>query len=245
MDRSDRRSTVLGRRPLLATTGLALASATAGCLGFFDDDDPGDSLIGQIGSGRRGRGDPGGTPMAEMPDLEGFLSVYSGRGRFLVGPLVDYIDDLYEDLTLDVRYGGSTDLVNQILNEGSGSPADVFYSVNAGALGVLADEGRTQPLPSDLLDLVRDEFHTDDWIGTSGRARTVPYNDDRFDEDAIPSTVMAFPEAFDGDLGWAPTYGSCQAFVTAMRILEGDSATRAWLEGVRDAGIRDYPDEFT
>jgi iron(III) transport system substrate-binding protein len=54
---------------------------------------------------------------------------------------------------------------------------------------------------------------------------------------------MAFPE-FDGDLGWAPTYGSCQAFITAMRIFEGEAATREWLEGVVDAGITPYADEF-
>ncbi|MDZ7731493.1 MAG: hypothetical protein U5K37_12145 [Natrialbaceae archaeon] len=107
------------------------------------------------------------------------LHVYSGRGEFLVGELVEFINDLYDDFELTVRYSGSTDLVNNIVNEGSGSPADVFYSVNAGSLGALADEGRTRSLSSDLLDMVGSQFRTDSWIGTSGRARTVPYNTDR------------------------------------------------------------------
>jgi len=182
--------------------------------------------------------------MADLPALEGELTVYSGRGEFLVGELVGSIDDLYDDLDLTVRYGGSTDLVNQIVNEGEGSPADVFYSVNAGALGALADEGRTQALPADVTETVREEFRTEQWVGTSGRARTVPYNTDEYDESELPDDIMAYPEEFDGDLGWAPSYGSAQAFVTAMRILEGEDPTREWLEAMVERGAATYPDEF-
>jgi iron(III) transport system substrate-binding protein len=182
--------------------------------------------------------------MSEMPALEGDLTVYSGRGEFLVGELVEYIDGLYEDFSLTVRYGGSTDLVNQIANEGSGSQADVFYSVNAGALGALADEDRTQTLSEELTGMVRSEFRTEEWIGTSGRARTVPYNTDSYSADDMPDDIMAYPDEFDGTLGWAPSYGSCQSFVTAMRIIEGEETTREWLNGVLESGIEKYPSEF-
>jgi iron(III) transport system substrate-binding protein len=237
------------RRKFLAAAGAVGAAGLAGCNGTGDDDgsDGGDGAgdaVGQIGSGRAGRGAPGGTSMSEMPALEGELTVYSGRGEFLVGELVSYIDDLYDDLDLTVRYGGSTDLVNQIANEGEGSPADVFYSVNAGALGALADAGRTQALPDDVTEKVREEFRTEQWVGTSGRARTIPYNTDEYDEGDLPDDIMAYPEEFDGDLGWAPSYGSAQAFITAMRILEGEEATREWLEAMVERGAATYPDEF-
>jgi len=233
------------RRRFLAATGVLGVAGLAGCAGeSADTDETTTSSIGQIGSGRAGRAAPGGTSIAEMPDLSGELTVYSGRGEFLVGELVEYIDDQYDDFSLTVRYAGSTDLVNQIVNEGDGSPADVFYSVNAGALGALADAGRARSLPSSLTDLVRGEFHTDRWIGTSGRARTVPYNTEALDESDVPTDVMAFPTEFDGDLGWAPSYGSCQAFVTAMRLIEGEDATRQWVESIVDSGITAYADEF-
>ncbi|WP_200530154.1 extracellular solute-binding protein [Halorubrum sp. LN27] len=243
------------RRRFLAAAGGVGVVGLAGCMGD-DEEDGGDGedgedgdgedgeSVGQIGSGREGRDAPGGTPMAEMPDLEGELTVYSGRGEFLVGELVGYIEDQYDDFDLTVRYGGATDLVNQIANEGEGSPADVFYSVNAGALGALADEGRTQAVPDDVAELVREEFRTDQWIGTSGRARTVPYNTEAFSDDELPDDIMAYPEEFDGDLGWAPSYGSCQAFVTAMRLIEGEEATREWLEAVVESGITPYNNEF-
>jgi iron(III) transport system substrate-binding protein len=235
------------RRQFLAATAAVGAAGVAGCMNESEGgDDGGDagSAVGQIGSGREGRGAPGGTPMAEMPALEGELTVYSGRGEFLVGDLVSYIDELYDDFDLTVRYAGSTDHVNAIVNEGEGSPADVFYSVNAGALGALADEGRTQALPDDVTEKVREEFRTEQWVGTSGRARTIPYNTDEYDESDLPDDIMAYPEEFDGDLGWAPSYGSAQAFITAMRILEGEEATREWLEAMVERGAATYPDEF-
>ncbi|MFC7209008.1 extracellular solute-binding protein [Natronoarchaeum sp. GCM10025321] len=242
MTRHLRNENDVDRRRFLATAGALGAAGFAGCLGG-DDDEP-ESNIGQIGSGREGRDAPGGTSMDEMPDLEGELHVYSGRGEFLVGELLDYIDNLYDNFDLTKRYGGSTDLVNQIANEGDGSPADVFYSVNAGALGALANEGRTQALSSDITEMVRAEFHTDDWIGTSGRARAVPFDNETFSEDEVPEDIMAYPDEFAGDLGWAPSYGSCQAFVTAMRLIEGEEATLDWLEAVVDSGISSYPSEF-
>ncbi|ESS04793.1 MAG: ABC-type Fe3+ transport system, periplasmic component [uncultured archaeon A07HR67] len=235
------------RRKFLAAAGAVGAAGIAGCNAADDEASDGDTAggaVGQIGSGRADRAAPGGTPMADLPALEGELTVYSGRGEFLVGELVGSIDDLYDDLDLTVRYSGSTDLVNQIVNEGEGSPADVFYSVNAGALGALADEGRTQALPADVTEEVREEFRTDQWVGTSGRARTVPYNTDAFSETDLPDDIMAYPEEFEGDLGWAPTYGSAQAFVTAMRLLEGEAATRDWLEAMVERGATTYPDEF-
>ncbi len=241
---TDHLSDDVDRRRFLATAGALGVAGIAGCAGDDETTDGAESSIGQIGSGREGRGLPGGTPIDEMPDLAGELTVYSGRGEFLVGELIEYIDDQYDDLDLTIRYGGSTDLVNQIANEGEGSPADVFYSVNAGALGALAEEGRTQSLPAEITDLVRSEFRTEQWVGTSGRARSVPYDSSEYDESDVPDDVMAFPDEFDGDLGWAPSYGSCQAFVTAMRLTEGESATRDWLESVVESGIASYSDEL-
>jgi iron(III) transport system substrate-binding protein len=246
MDSPDSRFDRSDRRTFLAGAAAAGTVGLAGCSDFFGNGgngDTSDSPIGQIGSGREGRDAPGGVPMSEMPDLEGELTLYSGRGEFLVGDLINYIDDLYDDFTLTPRYGGSTDLVNQIINEGDGTPADVFYSVNAGALGALTEAGRTQSLPEEVLEMVREEFRTDEWVGTSGRARTVPFNTNAYEESDLPDDIMAYPD-FEGDLGWAPSYGSCQAFVTAMRIIEGEEATRQWLEGVVESGIDAYADEF-
>jgi iron(III) transport system substrate-binding protein len=230
------------RRTFLAGATAAAGIGLAGCTDLLSDDGD-DPEPGLIGSGRADRSEPGGTPMAELPALSGELNLYSGRNEFLVGRLVDYIEGLYDDFEITPRYRDSVDLVNTIVNEGENTSADVFFSVNAGALGALADEGRARTLSDDVLELVDPSFRTDSWVGTSGRARTVPYNTEALSESDLPTDIMAYEE-FDGDLGWAPGYGSCQAFVTAMRILEGEDRTRQWLQGVVDSGIEQYNDEF-
>ncbi|PSQ37763.1 iron ABC transporter substrate-binding protein [Halobacteriales archaeon SW_10_66_29] len=230
------------RRTFLAGATAAAGIGLAGCTDLLSDDGD-DPEPGLIGSGRADRSEPGGTPMAELPELSGELNLYSGRNEFLVGRLVDYIEGLYDDFEITPRYRDSVDLVNTIVNEGENTSADVFFSVNAGALGALADEGRARTLSDDVLELVDPSFRTDSWVGTSGRARTVPYNTEALSESDLPTDIMAYEE-FDGDLGWAPGYGSCQAFVTAMRILEGEDRTRQWLQGVVDSGIEQYNDEF-
>lgn len=245
------------------------AAAAAGVLGLAGCNAPGDGGDGpdtgtetdagdggdggdpdQIGSGRSPFGDRevGGVTIEEMPDLEGELTVYSGRGEALVGELIEFIEDQYPDLTVRPLYNSAAELVNQIETEGQNSPADVFYSVNAGALGTLADRDRTQGLPDDVLEFVPSNFRDPDgaWIGTSGRARSVPYNTDAFSASDIPEDIMAFPDtdAFEGEIGWTPAYSSFQAFITAMRILEGEQATREWLNGMQDLGVSTYGDEF-
>lgn len=256
----DGRRRSVGRRAFL-TGGSAIASAAlAGCNGILDRNGDGEGATtpgtsggtdvdpGLVGSARAGRERPGGTPMAEMPDLSGTLTVYSGRGEFLVGELMQYVRDRYPDLQLDVRYGNATDYANQIRVEGDASPADVFFTVNAGLLGLLASDDRLRALPEDVLALGRDGYRDPDgrWIGTSGRVRSVPYNTDAFDASEIPDDVFAFPDAdrFADRMGWAPTYSSCQGFVTVMRVLEGEQRTRQWLRGMLDQGIREYDDEF-
>lgn len=247
------------RRRLLRVAGATALGSLAGCTGLFDRQNPGTETESPgggspaetpelIGSARAGRGLPGGTPMAAMPELGGELTVYSGRGEFLVGQLMGFIRERYPDLQLDVRYGGAADLANQIRTEGPATPADVFFTVNAGILGLLAAEDRLQSLPDDVLALGRDGYQDPDgrWIGTSGRVRTVPYNADTLSADDVPDDIAAFPQQdhLRDAMGWAPTYGSFQGMITAMRILDGDDQTRAWLRGMQDLGVQEYSSEF-
>jgi len=240
------------RRAFLRGGAVAGAASLAGCNAIVRDtgDEHGDDEADPdpIGSQRQGRGTLGGTPMAEMPDLTGELEVYSGRGEFLVGELMESIRERYPDLTLDVRYNTAADLANTVRTEGESTQADVFFTVNAGVLGLLADEGHLQGLPSSVLELGREGYQDPEgrWIGTSGRVRTVPYDENELSASDIPGDVLSFPDQdrFQDAMGWAPTYSSFQGFVTVMRIRNGDGATRQWLEGMLDLGVREYSDEF-
>jgi iron(III) transport system substrate-binding protein len=177
-------------------------------------------------------------------DDAGSLTVYSGREEEYVGPLFDR----YEEETgvdVEIRYADSAELAATIVEEGENSPADVFFSQDAGSLGALQQEGLMQPLDDGVLALVDERFRSSegDWVGTSGRARAVAYNKEAVSESDLPESVLDFTDPqWEGRIAWAPTNGSFQAFVTAMRLTEGDDATRAWLEGIVANDPISYPD---
>src|SRR5688500_11897973 len=59
------------------------------------------------------------------------LTIYSGRDKDLIGPLLDrYAEE--KDVDIEVRYGGTPELAATIAEEGDRSPADVFLSQDAG-----------------------------------------------------------------------------------------------------------------
>jgi iron(III) transport system substrate-binding protein len=196
-----------------------------------------------------GRGDPGGTPIAELPDLDGELNFYLGGGEGgLYLQLIRAFRDHYPNFSFNYSLENSSSLANKIIEEtrAGGSPADVFLAVDAGSLAAVAEAGATEPLPSSVTDPVPANFRTEDWVGIAGRARAIPYHTAEIDEADVPETVQDIPgnETFADAMGWAPTYSAFQSFVTAMRKLRGESATRDWLEGMQALGVTDFPDEF-
>ncbi len=174
---------------------------------------------------------PGGTPVGST----GQVTIYSGRQENLVGPLIGRFEGA-TGVDAAVRYAGTPELALQILDEGDNSPADVFLAQDAGFLGLLANEGRFQKLPDELLARVDPRFRSPDgfWVGVSGRARVAVYNTDKLTEADLPASVLDFTDPkWKGQIGWAPENASFQAFVTALRLVKGEEAARAWLEAMQ------------
>lgn len=178
---------------------------------------------------------------AARADAAGALVVYSGRSEDLVGPiLADFT--ARTGIPLEVRYGDTAELAAALLAEGEASPADVLFAQDAGALGAIEAAGGFAELPSATLDVVAPEYRsaTGHWVGVTGRARVLVHAAD-LDPATLPDSVLDLtaPE-WRGRVGWAPTNASFQAFVTALRLLEGDEAARAWLEGMLANDVQSY-----
>lgn len=163
------------------------------------------------------------------------LTIYSGRNQQLVGPLIERFQQS-SGIRVQVRYGDSAEMASTILEEGRNSPADLFFSQDAGALGALRGENRLKKLPEELLARVPRPFRCPDgfWVGTSGRVRVVVFNSGRLSEAEMPDSLSGFTDPkWKGRIGWAPANASFQAFVTAFRLSAGDDAALKWILGIQ------------
>ncbi len=160
------------------------------------------------------------------------LTVYSGRSEELVGPLITRFEES-SGLDVEVRYAGSTELAATLLEEGDNTPADVFFAQDPASLGVVALEQLFRPLPAALLGQVPARFSDRNgrWVGVSGRARVLVHGADAFDDPPATVDDLTAPE-WEGRLAIAPQNGSFLAFVAAKILLDGEPATRDWLEGI-------------
>lgn len=178
--------------------------------------------------------------VAPSPEGSEPLVVYSGRAETLLGPLIERFDET-SDVEVRVRYADTAELAATLMEEGDASPAHVFVSQDAAALGALADRGRLRPLPAELLALVPESYRGagGEWVGLSGRVRAVAYNPALIAPDELPTKLSEV--AAGRRFGVAPTNGSFQAHLAAYRTLKGEEALRQLLDALVAADPGRYP----
>jgi iron(III) transport system substrate-binding protein len=165
------------------------------------------------------------------------ITIYSGRSEVLIAELLETFT-AETGIGVEVRYGDSAELAAQILEEGDEVRADVYFGQDAGALGALAKNGVTKSLPADITDLVQEAYKSDDsqWVGVSGRARVLVYDPEKVTD--IPTSYRDLMDpSWKGRIGIAPTNASFQAFITAIRILEGEQAAIDFLNAMKQNGV--------
>ncbi|MBA2695093.1 MAG: iron ABC transporter substrate-binding protein [Actinobacteria bacterium] len=212
----------LARALAVATT----AALTLGLTACGSEEEPADAADA----------DPANDPGSSVDDGaaaegDGTLTLYSGRNEELVQPVLDmFTEDT--GIEVEVRYAGTSEMAAQLLEEGEASPADVFLAQDAGALGAVAAEGMLADLPPEILELVPETYRSAEgtWVGVTGRARVLVYNQDAVQVEELPESVFELVDPqWSGRVGVAPTNASFQSFVTAMRVIEGDDVAEQWL----------------
>ena len=181
------------------------------------------------------------TTTVEVEKDPGSLVIYSGRKESLVGPIIEQFADA-TGIKVDVKYGKSAAMAATLNEEGSNSPADVFYAQDPGALGSV--EGMMQALPTATLEKIPAWAQDDDgkWVGVSGRARVLVYSPTRVKDNELPNTILELTHPrYKGRLGWAPTNGSLLTMITGMREVWGEEKTSNWIKGLLANDIKIYP----
>ncbi|MFP4530128.1 MAG: extracellular solute-binding protein [Halodesulfurarchaeum sp.] len=221
----------MSRRRLLGTAGVTLAASVgvAGCLGSGGDPYESDAPQGAAV-------DTEGVTWADLGDLEGELTVYSGRTRDQIDPLFAKLEETYPDFSIASDYDSNEAQLNSLTEEGDATPADVFYTQSSGALAALKGEGLARELPGDVVDAVPEGKRDPDgqWTGASGRVRAVQFNSDAWSRDELPTDIFAYAEdeRFAGEISTRPNSGTFRSFVVAMIELEGEERTREWVRGM-------------
>lgn len=182
---------------------------------------------------------------ADRQGSDGPLVVYSGRGERLVAPLIQRFADS-ADVEVDVRYGDAAALLEQLLAEGTRTPADVFLAPSATALGTLSRRGLLRELPPDLVRGMPEGYAAvetlHDWVGLSGRARVLVHGP-AVAAHALPSSLDGLADpGYRQRFGLAPASAGLRAQLAAYRVAAGAAALDSLLAGLRDNG-RSFPDE--
>ncbi len=168
----------------------------------------------------------------------GTLTLYSGRNE---GLLAGFIEQFEADTGIDVevRYGSSAEMGAALMEEGTNTPADVFYSQEVGALGMLAKEGLLSSLPDEVVTLADERFQPSDgnnWVGVTGRSRVIVYNPDLVPTPPAGVVELTDPQ-WEGQVAIVPSNAGFQAFVTGFRVTEGEDAARQWLTDMIANGV--------
>ncbi|PKQ27175.1 MAG: iron ABC transporter substrate-binding protein [Actinobacteria bacterium HGW-Actinobacteria-4] len=176
------------------------------------------------------------------PVADGTFTLYAGRDQELIDPLIQQFEAA-TGISVEVRYAGTTELAALLQEEGAASPADVYLSQDAGALGAVAKAGLFATLPESITSTVNAGFTSTDgsWVGITGRARVIVVDSEQVAESDIPVSIHELTDPkWRGQVAIAPTNASFQSFVTALRVLEGDDVARTWLEDMIANDVQIY-----
>ncbi|HMR31992.1 MAG TPA: iron ABC transporter substrate-binding protein [Geminicoccaceae bacterium] len=139
-------------------------------------------------------------------------------------------------IPVTVRRNTDVVLANQIVQEGTRSPADVFLTENSPAMVLVEAAGLFAPVAPATLAQVPAEFRPSSgkWTGIAARATVFAYNTTRLAEADLPKSMLdlAKPE-WRGRWGAAPAGADFQAIVSAVLELRGEAETAAWLVGLK------------
>lgn len=176
------------------------------------------------------------------------LVLYNGQHEQTTQALVSAFEK-QTGIQVTVRNGDEDQLAEQIMQEGSRSPGDVFYTENSPALMKLAGQHLLAPVDKATLAAVpsADSSPAGNWVGVTARISALVYNTNALKPSQLPTSVMdlANPK-WAGKLGIAPGETDFQPIITSIADTHGSAAALAWLEGVKaNAGSHIYPDNET
>jgi len=137
----------------------------------------------------------------------------------------------------DTEETKSTGVLNRLIAEKNNPQCDVFWSGDPLRNNILKENGITASYHSPTTEQIPNYFREKDnhWIGFSARARVLIYNKKLISSDSLPQGVLDFVlPKYKGRFAIAnPLFGTTTFHIAAIYGLLGDSASKAWLNGLK------------
>jgi iron(III) transport system substrate-binding protein len=176
------------------------------------------------------------------------ITLYNGQHEQTTDSLVAGFEKA-TGITVNVRSDDEDTLTDEIVTEGSNSPADVIYTENSPALEYLQAKGLLAPVDPSTLASTPSRYDSPhgDWVGVSARVSVLIYNPSLISRAQLPSTVLQLAEPrYKGKLAFAAGETDFQPIVTSVAHSYGEAAALKWLQGINEnAGSHIYPDNET
>jgi iron(III) transport system substrate-binding protein len=140
-------------------------------------------------------------------------------------------------------------LTAQIEQEGSRSPADVFYTENSNWLTQLDQKSLLATVDASTLASVpkADSATNGSWVGVSARISGVVFNPDKVPVSQLPHSILDLDQKkWKGKFELAPAETDFWPLVSSVIKAKGEDAAKTWLEGLKDnASDANVPDNET
>ena len=163
------------------------------------------------------------------------IVLYNGQHPQLTSALVSAFTH-QTGIHVSVRTGDGIVLADQILQEGSNSPADVYLTENSPELMNLQQHGLLAKLPASITDQVpqRDDSPAGDWVGIALRVSSLAYDPARIARAQLPASILQLEQPqWKGRIAIAPTDSDFVPLVGAIVATYGETAAVNWLNGLK------------
>ena len=173
----------------------------------------------------------------------GTITLYSGQHEQLTASIVSAFEK-QTGIHVNVRSDDGIVLANQILQEGSHSPADVYLTENSPELMLLTEHHLLATLPTSITSQIPAQYDspTGNWVGISVRVSALSYNTSRISPSQLPASILDLAQPqWKGKVAIAPTDSDFVPLVGAVIAAYGQQAALDWLEGLK-ANATSYAD---
>lgn len=168
------------------------------------------------------------------------IMVYSGQHEDLVKAFASDFEK-ESGIKVELRSGDDAEMVNQVIEEGDRSKADVVITEEPGPMGQLAAKGLLAKVDPETEAVPDQRFvpSDGDWLPIAGRVRVIFYNPNMISESELPKSILDLVEPeWKGRFAYAPS-GAFTTTVSYLINTIGSDETLAWLKAIKANGINE------